>query len=124
MKKTISICLFTVMLAICIAGGILILDIKNRTKDNRAENRTETERVTETDETEFVESMQVQKAYCYLLIAEDDRLVVYEQDGRTILLETNIRLHALDEEKRRLLQEGIWISDEQELYDLLESYSS
>lgn len=124
MKKTISICLFTVMLAICIAGGILILDIKNRTKDNQAENRTETERVTETDETEFVESMQVQKSYCYLLIAEDDRLVVYEQDGRTILLETNIRLHGLDEEKRRLLQEGIWISDEQELYDLLESYSS
>lgn len=124
MKKTISICLFTVMLAICTAGGILILDIKKSTEDSRAENRAETEQPAETGEADFVESMQVQKPYCYLLIAEDDRLVVYEQDGRTILLETNIRLHGLDEEKRRLLQEGIWISDEQELYDLLESYSS
>lgn len=124
MKKTISICLFTVILAICIAGGIAVLDIRNRVEESRTESIAATEQPEESDVTDFVESMQVQKPYCYLLIAEEDRLVVYEQDGKTILLETNIRLHGLDEEKRRLLQEGIWISDEQELYDLLESYSS
>lgn len=124
MKKTIGICLFTVILAICIIGGIILSDIGNKPDSEQIEIAEKTEQVTETEENKIMESMQVQQAYRYLLIEEDGRLVVYEQDGRTILLETNIRLHGLDEESLKLLKAGIWVSDEEELYDLLESYSS
>ena len=51
-------------------------------------------------------------------------LIVYESDGETVLLETNIRLHGLSDETKALLKEGIPVTDEQELYDFLENYSS
>ena len=123
MKKTMGICLFTVILTMCIAGSVKLIDIwENR--NNKIEIGETTEEPIQTEQAEFAESMQIQKQYRYLLIEEDGTLVVYEEDGKTLLIETNIQLHGLDEETRSLLQEGIWVTDEKELYDLLESYSS
>lgn len=124
MKKTISICLFIVILTMCVTGGMIILDFLEKKNYDPMEIAKATEQSTETEEIAFTESMQVQKPYRYLLIEEDGMLVVYEEDGRTVLLETNIQLHGLDEKTLELLKQGIWISDESELYDLLESYSS
>lgn len=124
MKKTIGICLFTVVLTACVFGSLAILNTLTERRQNEPELADATEIGTETEMPELAESMQVQKTYRYLLVEEDGVLIVYEKDGKTILLETNIRVHGLDEETQKLLHEGIWITDEEELYDFLESYSS
>lgn len=124
MKKTMGICLFAVLLAICVYGGVMILNNVEERGKNQLEIADANEKSTEDEQTELAESMQVQQAYRYLLKEKDGLLVVYEKDGETVLLETNIGLQGLDEETRKLLQEGIKVTDEKELYDLLESYSS
>lgn len=124
MKKTIGICLFTVILAICGFGSVMIWNNRSERRQNQAELSDATEATIESELPEIAESMQIQETYRYLLVEEDGVLIVYEKDGKTILLETNIRLDGLDEETRRKLVEGIWITDEEELYDFLESYSS
>lgn len=124
MKKTISICLFAVILILCITAGIFLIPIRQQKSYHQTEKTETAEESAKAEETELVESMQVQKEYSYLLREENDRLVVYEKDGRTVLFETNIRLHGLDAHSLKLLKEGIWVSNEEELYDLLESYSS
>lgn len=123
MKKTIGICLFTVILTVCIFGSVIILNALSERQQNEMEIADATEMQTE-ESPQLAESMQVQEAYRYLLVEEDGVLIVYEKDGKTVLLETNIKLHGLDEETQKQLHEGIWITDEEELYDFLESYSS
>lgn len=123
MKKTIGICLFTVILTVCIFGSVIIINNLSEQQQNEMEIAGATEIQTE-EAPQLAESMQVQEAYRYLLVEEDGVLIVYEKDGKTVLLETNIKLHGLDEETRQQLHEGIWITDEEELYDFLESYSS
>lgn len=124
MKKTMSICLFTVILVVCFIGGIFLWrnTLGNSLRNNELADNTE--QMAEVQEPELAESMQIQEAYRYFLIEENGMLVVYEQDRETVMLETNISLHGVDEATQRQLQEGIWITDEKELYDFLESYSS
>lgn len=124
MKKTMSICLFTVILVVCFVSGIFLLGKTNGNSSEKNELAETTEQMAETEEAELAESMLVQDADCYFVIEENGVLVVYEQDRKTVLLETNISLHGVDEATHRLLQEGIWLTDEKELYDFLESYSS
>lgn len=124
MKRTMSICLFTVILAVCFVGGIFLWRNTEGNSIKNDELAERTEQMTETQEAELAESMYVQETYRYFLIEENGVLVVYEQDRETILMETNISLHGVDEATHRLLQEGIWLTDEKELYDFLESYSS
>lgn len=124
MKKTMSICLFTVILVVCFVSGIFLLGKTNGDSCEKNELAETTEQMAETEEAELAESMLVQDADRYFVIEENGVLVVYEQDRKTVLLETNISLHGVDEATHRLLQEGIWLTDEKELYDFLESYSS
>ncbi len=122
MKKTMGICLFTVILVLCIIGSI---GMKNQLSRQKTEGKlADTTEIQAEEETELAESMQIQEAYRYLLVEENGVLIVYEKDAKTVLLETNIKLHGLDEETRKQLHEGIWITDEEELYNFLESYSS
>lgn len=122
MKKTIGICFFAVFLA----GLIGVVWEWNMKKEDEIEkiNRTEVTEYTEEAEEEAAEIMQVQETFQYLILAEDDLLVVYDAAGETIVFETNIRTLHLDSELLVLLQDGIRIKDERELYDFLESYSS
>ncbi len=124
MKKTIGICLFTVVLTFCVFGSAIIWNALSERRQNEPDLADATEMQTQTEAPELAESMQVQESFRYLLVEEDGFLIVYEKDGETVLLETNIRVHGLDEGTRKLLHDGIWITDEEELYDLLESYSS
>lgn len=124
MKRTIGICLFTVILAICVCCSAMFWSTRKERRINTSELADTTQMATEKEASELAESMKIQDTYRYLLMEEDGVLVVYEKDGKTVLLETNIPIHGLDEETRKMLQEGIWITDEEELYDFLESYSS
>lgn len=123
MKKTIGICLFAALLFVMslFFGRWKVQTEKVPKETPLSVAETETE---EKDKPEAAPSMQVQKTYRYVLREENGLLTVYEKDGKTILLETNIRVEHLSEETRRLLSEGIYVQDEKELYDLLESYSS
>lgn len=122
MKKTISICLFA---AFALTVGLfLTVHFDRRPKEVSPDPMLiATEQATE-QQPVTAESMQIQKAYRYILYAKDGFLVVYEQDGTTVLLETHIPVDELPEETKALLADGIYVEDESELYDLLESYSS
>ena len=91
---------------------------------DRGRHRAEAVGEIQETEQEVAESMARQEPFCYVIREQDGLLVVYEQDGETILLETHIEVKALDGDTQEALREGIRVLDEQELYDLLESYSS
>lgn len=63
--------------------------------------------------------------YKFFLIIRDENVVVYYSDKKTIYEdETGINLDELSEEDKRELIYGKWIQDENELYSLLENYTS
>lgn len=125
MKRTIGICFFAGILLFGILGAFLF-----RNESDEMERQEElqvaegTEQVMPTELPEAAESMNVQKAFRYIIREKDGVLIVYEKDGETVLLETNIKVEHLDAEAREAFEQGVFIEDERELYDLLESYSS
>lgn len=60
----------------------------------------------------------------YYLIAIDGEVVVYYGDKKTVYEYTGIETKKLSEEERKALKKGIEVRDEQELYGILENYSS
>lgn len=72
------------------------------------------------EETEF----NPEEAQCFYLKVKDNRLMVLYGDKKTIYLETDIRIDDLPKEVNISSLEGYCISSEQELFDLLEAFSS
>ncbi|SES98420.1 BofC C-terminal domain-containing protein [[Clostridium] polysaccharolyticum] len=63
--------------------------------------------------------------YKYYMVLEDDQVVVYYSDKKTVYdNETGLDAGSLLEDEKRELMYGIWIKDEDELYSVLESYTS
>lgn len=60
----------------------------------------------------------------YYLIAVDDEVVVYYGDKKTVYEYTGIETRGLPEEEKQALKQGIEVQDEEELYGILENYSS
>ena len=60
----------------------------------------------------------------YYMVVEDGKIVVYYSDLTTVYEYTNIEAFYLPEETRNELMEGIYIKDTEELFTLLESFSS
>lgn len=60
----------------------------------------------------------------YYLMVEDHYVVVYEQDGETLYMTTEILLENLEESLQTEIIRGKYMEDEQSLYNFLESYSS
>ena len=60
----------------------------------------------------------------YFVCFDDGKIIVYEKDKKTIYEETSIDAAHLSEENLQSLQEGIWVQTVEELYGLLESFSS
>jgi hypothetical protein len=60
----------------------------------------------------------------YLLKYEDGKVIVYQQDGKTVFEETSIDATHLPKDTLNSLKEGITVEGEGELYSLLESFSS
>lgn len=127
MKKTISICLFTVLLILCVSGAVAIwktVENKDHTADIQMAEETEMAEMTEVSEEKTTEIMSVQEPYQFLILEQDGVLVVYDDTGNNVIFETNIKTQHLDSQTLELLQDGIKVTDESELYALLESYSS
>lgn len=62
--------------------------------------------------------------YRYYLIAVDGEVVAYYGDKKTVYEYTGIETEGLHEEEKRALKKGIEVRDEDELYSILENYSS
>ena len=60
----------------------------------------------------------------YVMKYENGKIVVYQKDGETVYEKTDIDKSHLSEDVLKQLKEGIMVSDEEELYSLLESFSS
>lgn len=60
----------------------------------------------------------------FYLMAADHFVVVYEQDRRTLYMNTDILLSQLEEELQREIMQGKLVESEDALYNFLESYSS
>lgn len=63
-------------------------------------------------------------SYRYFMVVEDGKIVVYYSDLKTVYEYTNIEALYLPENTRNDLMKGIYIKDEDELFTLLESFSS
>ncbi len=62
--------------------------------------------------------------YRYYLIAVDGEVVVYYGDKKTIYEYTGIMINTLSDEEQSALKQGVEIKDENELFGILENYSS
>lgn len=62
--------------------------------------------------------------YRYYLIAVDGEVVVYYGDKNTIYEYTGIETKNLTQKERKQLKKGVEVKDENELYSILENYSS
>lgn len=60
----------------------------------------------------------------YYLIAVDGEVVVYYGDKKTVYEYTGIETKRLSDEEKKMLKKGLEVKDEQELYSILENYSS
>lgn len=63
-------------------------------------------------------------SYMYYLTEENGYIVVYENDKKTVVEETGISYHDLDESQKTEIDAGVYLSSDEELYCFLESYSS
>ncbi len=62
--------------------------------------------------------------YRYYLIALDGEVVVYYGDKKTVYEYTGIEVKDLPAQDRKALKNGIEVKDEEELYSILENFSS
>lgn len=62
--------------------------------------------------------------YRYYVAVKEGKVIIYYSDLKTIYEDTNIEVLELEEKDRNELMHGIYIKTEEELFSLLESYSS
>lgn len=68
--------------------------------------------------------LYIQPSSCFYLAAYDNRVWVYLEDRKTVYIETEIRVDSLPEELQRQIIQMMWVENQEELYNFLESYSS
>ncbi|HAT89952.1 MAG TPA: hypothetical protein DCS73_09475 [Roseburia sp.] len=128
MKKTTSICLFTGMIFLLLILTVYLLFAQQNAGAGKKDISAATEEIlAENDTAENIrttESIAIYEPYTYVIKQKDGILVVYQSDGVTEFFETNIRVRDLDEEMIKKSENGIFFSNDQELYAFLESYSS
>ena len=128
MKKTTSICLFTGMIFLLLILTVYLLFTQQNAGAGKKDISAATEEIlAENDTAENIrttESISIYEPYTYVIKQKDGILVVYQSDGVTEFFETNIRVRDLDEGMIKKLENGIFFSNDQELYAFLESYSS
>lgn len=66
----------------------------------------------------------VKPSTSFYLMIYDDKLVVLLDDKQTVYLQTGIDVFELPEDLHQEILQGMYVPDEQTLYDLLETYTS
>ena len=101
----------------------ITLEIENKKEYENILSQDTTESVEETTETSIASS-NIQKAYEYVVIEEDDYLSVYYADKKTKYMDTDIRFDELSIRLQKEIKAGKTFETSEELYDFLENYSS
>ncbi len=76
------------------------------------------------EERNLAESLNVVEPYEYILLAEDGYVAVYHADKKTLFSSTDILINRLPEDLQNEIMNGKCISNEEQLYNFLENYSS
>lgn len=127
MKRTLSICIFCViiLIACCTLGSVIRLKEQNKEFEN--EKIIKNSHI-ESEQNQYlpssVETNKEVTYFKYMIYQDGERLTVYESDSATVFMETDILVEQLPEDVRNQLDLGVGIRTEEELYDFLESYSS
>ena len=128
MKNTTGICLFTGMIFLLLILVVYLLSIQQNTGIGKENLTASTESISDENDTEQIvrstEIIAICEPYTYVIKQKNGVLVVYQSDGVTEFFETNIRIRDLDADMVEKIENGIFFSDDRELYDFLESYSS
>lgn len=128
MKKTTGICFFTGMIFLLLILVVYLLSIQQNTGIGKENLTASTEKISDENDTEQIvrstEIIAICEPYTYVIKQKNGVLVVYQSDGVTEFFETNIRIRDLDADMVEKIENGIFFSDDRELYDFLESYSS
>ncbi len=66
----------------------------------------------------------IEPSLSFYVRVEDNNLVVYCDDGKTVYMYTNISADTLPEEVQTKVSVGMFVEDEESLYNFLETYSS
>ena len=121
MKRNIGICIFVLFV---IAVGVTVL-MNNINADSNEINTKDNIINTQSVDTEAMIKTNAQvEVEGYYIGISDNTIVVYENDGQTVYLETNIAISHLSDNTIERLNKRILCKNLNEVYDLLESYSS
>ena len=127
MKKTIRIRLF---LFLAVVGSFLSYATAYYFNYRQEEKRMAQEEILKNQEFEMVtterslESATVVLPYEFILSYDDEYVVVYHADRKTLYSNTDIRISSLPVDLQKEIAEGKEIYSEEELYNFLENYSS
>jgi transcriptional antiterminator len=127
MKHKYSICVLFGLLLICILIAVFSTVEQKRIKRQETTEPQETlevEAKPDATETESVTSSKEEGSYSYIILEEDGHLLVYYSDNMTVFFDSGIPAGNLPESLLAELETGIRFSDEEELYEFLENYSS
>ncbi len=120
MNRKVSICIFVLILIILI---IVILEMAGEDRGTPLpETQTQVTQI-ETEPAVIANSNPIVN-YQYIARIVDERIVIFESDGKTVYLETDIKANTLSAYIREQAQSGIGFLNEAGMFDFLESYSS
>lgn len=91
-----------------------------RSIDNRTEKASENTTTKDKQETMAV----AQTSNTYYLVLSEGRVCIYRGDDRIFYDYAVVNLDIMPEEIKEQLKYGMYLSNEQELYDFLQTYSS
>lgn len=128
--KRIGIYFFCVVAIGCVTSSILYWE-NEKSNEIRLEKGTQSESTEEEEElaTQTMENVvhvsdEITPNGRFMVKEEDGYLVIYDELTRKVYDETTIRIEDLPERLREKVTEGLFFSDEEELYAFLENYSS
>lgn len=133
--KRIGIYFFCVIALGCVTSSILYRKVENKNEMRLEKSASE---ITETEEFEVSEeintseqiekSVEVSDVYSsdkrFFLKEEEGYLVIYDRVSMQRYDETTIHIQDLPELLQQQMEEGLYFTDEEELYSFLENYSS
>jgi hypothetical protein len=127
MKHKYSICVLFGLFLICILIAVFSTVEQKRIKRQEIaepQQIQEADDIPDATETESVTSSKEEGSYSYIILEEDGHLLVYYSDNMTVFFDSGIPAGNLPESLLTELETGIRFSDEEELYEFLENYSS
>lgn len=119
MKRKIVICIIVVTAFLILVG----ITGEPKSPSGNYPEKTNLDEISGQEEPS-VEISEYEENYSFILFDDAGRVTVYYPDNVTVYLDTGISTDSLPEELQERLITGIRFTNEMELYEFLENYSS